>query len=383
MIESFKAKIKNYIPVKKIKKYNFCIYNNNNTTSKGDTVICVPFATTAVYPFSFPFGKGANLNTAIDLKFRGLIGELASSLSMAVQITKQSSKETRGAVWFTSKSETAIYKNIARPIPVPVVFLSEIRGTGLVIWQEDNNFYVLLAEDFEPKFYRWFSDTSIEEILKWMRSYAKSIGRDIASESVRIFKAEDITQENLQQIGEATFKASPSIANLCIINNNSGDEQRDRIISGVIYGLKVYTLCGLLFLAMALLLLAQGLIQKNSFALAPSKIYRQAMGEESRAPLSSITRQLKNISGTGTQMTFDGVLGGIASAWKIDGMQLNALRYGIERTELEAQARNAEDIQKFRDELSKNGFSARLGEVQQIPGSNWLRFTVQLSEGGR
>ena len=382
MLESFKAKIKNHIPVKKNKKYSFCFYNNNNTTSKGDTVICVPFTTTAVYPFSFPFGRGANLNAAIDLKFRGLIGDLASSLSMAVQVTKQSSKETRGAAWFTSKYEIERYMNIGRLIPVPIAFLSEVNGTGLVIWQEDNNFYALWAQDYEPKFYRWFSNTSTEEIITWMRSYAQSVGGAIAPETVMIFKAGDITQEKLQQIGQATFEASPSIADLCFTNNDSGNEQRDRVISGVIYGLKVYTLGGLFFLTMALLLLAQGLIQKNSFALAPSRIYRQAMGEESRAPLSSITRQLKNVSGSGTQMTFDAVLGGIASAWKVDGIQLNALRYGLERTELEMQARNAEGIQKFRDELSKNGFSVRLGEVQQILGSNGLRFTVQLSEGG-
>ena len=84
------------------------------------------------------------------------------------------------------------------------------------------------------------------------------------------------------------------------------------------------------------------------------------------------------------QLSFDGVLAGVAAAWKFapDTMRLDALRYGIERTELEGRAQKTEEIQTLREALSKNGFSVRLGDVQQIPGGG-MRFSLHLTEGGR
>ena len=123
---------------------------------------------------------------------------------------------------------------------------------------------------------------------------------------------------------------------------------------------------------------------KDSFASAPSEIYSLALGEESRAPLTSVTRRLRAVSGGGVQLSFDGVLSGVAAAWKQmpETMRLDALRYGIERTELEGRAQNTGDVQALRDALSKNGFTVRLGDVQQIPGGG-MRFSLHLSEGGR
>ena len=218
-----------------------------------------------------------------------------------------------------------------------------------------------------------------------MRGYAQSAGGEIAAENVRIFDADGISPAELQRAGEATFAASPSIAALDFSNSGaSAAERRESFFASAYSALRAVTAAGVFCLALSLLLLVQNVVMKDSFAAAPSEIYSLALGEESRAPLTSVTRRLRAVSGGGVQLSFDGVLAGVAAAWKSapDTMRLDALRYGIERTELEGRAQKTDDIQTLREALSKNGFSVRLGDVQQIPGGG-MRFSLHLTEGGR
>lgn len=353
-------------------------------------VCCVPFKTAAAYPFAFPFGRRAGLRNALELKFRALTGARAA-LSMTPQVTERSSSSTRGAAWFASREEIEHYEKIlgegAAFVPAPLVMLSEVGGSGLSVWREDGCSCALWAEDYEPKLYRCFSDDecSPEEAARWMRSYAQSSGGAIEAEKVRIFDADAISSAELQRAGNATFAAAPSIAALDFSNSGAtAAERRESFFASAFSGLRAATAVGLFCLVLSLALLAQNLYAKDSFASSPSKIYSAALGEESRAPLTSVTRRLRAVSGGGVQLSFDGVLAGVAAAWKSapEGTRLDALRYGAERTELEGRTQKTEDIQTLRGELSKNGFSVRLGDVQQIPGGG-MRFTFQLSEGGR
>ena len=397
-LKNYKSKLEKLLHVTRrtfISHPKFCLYTGASAdVSKNEeyskVIYCVPMATTAVYPFSFPFSGKGNLMSALNLKFRSLIGAGASALDMTVQITEQTKHETRGAVWFTSKAEIESFSGLddeATFIPIPLVFLSEVEGTGLVIWRENNSAYAVWAENYEPKIYRCFSslENSLEENIKWMRSYAQSVGGDIAPENVRVFSEGQITEQELQEIGEATFAAAPSIATLEFRNGTASiEEQQSKLADALLAGLKLATGVGIFFLVSSLILLGQSYYKKSEFASSPSLIYRLAMNEESRAPLSSVTKQLRAVSMKGTQMSFEGVLGGIAAAWKTmpSNMQLNSIRYGLERTELEGQARSADEIQKLRDEFGKNGFSVRLGDVQQLPGaSGGLRFTLNLMAG--
>ena len=353
-------------------------------------VCCVPFRTAAAYPFSFPFGRKVGLRGALELKFRALTGG-GGALAMAAQVTEQSASSTRGAAWFASRAEIEDYEKRLGDktafIPAPLALLSEVGGDGLVLWREDGCTCALWAEGYEPKLYRCFSDGECapDEAARWMRGYAQSSGGEIAAENVRLFDAAGISQAELQRAGEATFAASPSIAALDFSNGGaSAAERRESFFASAFSALRAAVVAGAFCLVLSVLLLVQNVFMKDSFASAPSEIYSSTLGEESRAPLTSVTRRLRAVSGGGVQLSFDGVLAGVAAAWKSapDTMRLDALRYGIERTELEGRAQKTEDIQTLRGALSKNGFAVRLGDVQQIPGGG-MRFSLHLTEGGR
>lgn len=353
-------------------------------------VCCVPFRTATAYPFSFPFGKKGDLRGALGLKFRSLSGE-GSSLTMIPQTTVRDTSSTRGTAWFVSRDEVAHYESLlgdkAVFMPAPLAVLSEVDGDGLVLWCDDDCICALWAEEYEPKLYRCFktSDATPEGAAGWIRSYAQSVGGSIDPERIRLFNANDITQEELQRAGEATFSAAPSIAGLDFSNGGtSAAERRESMIKSAVCGLKAATAVGLFCLVLSFVLLVQNLHIKPTLATAPSEIYKLALGEESRAPLTSVTRKLSAVSGKGLQMTFDGVLAGIGTTWKTvpDTMRLDALRYGSERTELEGKAQKTEDIQALRHELEKSGFTVRLGDVSQIPGGG-MRFSLNLTEGGK
>jgi hypothetical protein len=124
-------------------------------------------------------------------------------------------------------------------------------------------------------------------------------------------------------------------------------------------------------------------MKSDSFAAAPPQIYKSAFGENSNSPLSSAYRKLRLLTGTGAQMAFDQTLGNISAAWSAmpagTQVKLDALRYGAERTEIQGLASSTGDIDKLRDALAANGFKAKNGDVQQVPGSG-LRFTITLNE---
>ena len=396
LLKDFRDKLNSLIPAEapsfhgKVKFYTAARLADAPLSPGERRVCCVPFRTAAAYPFSFPFGRKVGLRGALELKFRALTGA-GAALSMTAQVTERGASSTRGAAWFASRAEIEDYEkrlgDKAAFIPAPLALLSETDGCGLVVWREGGCSCALWAEDYEPKLYRCFSDGECapDEAVRWMRGYAQSAGGEIAAENVRIFDADGIAPAELQRAGEATFAASPSIAALDFSNSGaSAAERRESFFASAFSALRAVTAAGVFCLALSLLLLVQNVFMKDSFASAPSEIYSLALGEESRAPLTSVTRRLRAVSGGGVQLSFDGVLAGVAAAWKSapDTMRLDALRYGIERTELEARAQKTDDIQTLREALSKNGFSVRLGDVQQIPGGG-MRFSLHLTEGGR
>ena len=396
VLENLRTKLNSLVPSEtssfrgKVKFYTAERLADAPLSPGENRVCCVPFRTAAAYPFSFPFGRGAGLRGALELKFRALTGG-GASLSMTPQVTEQSSSSTRGAAWFASRAEIEDYERRLGDktafIPAPLAVMSEVGGDGLVVWREGGVSCALWAEGYEPRLYRCFSDgeCSADEAVRWMRGYAQSSGGAIAPESVRIFDAEEISPQELQRAGEATFAASPSAASLDFSNSGaSAAERREIFFASAFSALRAAAAVGLFFLILSCALLVQNVFMNDSFASAPSRVYSLALGEESRAPLTSVTRRLRAVSGGGVQLSFDGVLAGVAAAWKSapDTMRLDALRYGMERTELEGRAQRTEDIQTLREALSKNGFSVRLGDVRQIPGGG-MRFSLQLTEGGR
>lgn len=312
---------------------------------------------------------------------------------MTPQVAEQHSNLTKGCAWFASKEEIAGYeKELGSEViflPAPVALASEVEGTGLVVWHEDGGSSLLWLEDYLPKLYKYGEDSegSPEELAKWVRDYAAATGGSLPAEKVRIFEAEELSPEAVTRAAEATFAASPALGRLDLSNRGaSAAEHWESFFAHSFRMLRILSVAALLFFVFSLMLLLQNDAAKAAFEAAPAEIYRLVTGTPSRSPLSSVMKKLRLISGAGVQLTLEGTLANIASAWKAlpasSGMKLDAVRYGRERTELEGQSPATANIEELRSLLSKNGFSVKLGEVQQIPGSG-LRFTLYLTEGGR
>ena len=85
-------------------------------------------------------------------------------------------------------------------------------------------------------------------------------------------------------------------------------------------------------------------------------------------------------------MSMEQTLGNIAAAWKMSAssksLKLDAIRYGTERTEIQGTAAGSAPVESLRDSLNKNGFNAKISDIQQIPGSG-MRFSIGLESSER
>lgn len=362
--------------------------------SSGETPVClVSFRTAAVFPFSFPFGRKVDLRKAISLNFRPVLGAHEDSLILIPLVFEQRPDLTRGAAWFASKAETAeLEKNMSADtifFPAPLAFAGETDGNGISVLHDAEGSAAVWFEDYEPKLYRYMPDEDGDpaDLAQFMKNYASSTGSGAAPEDIRIYEAADLSYADVQLALDKTFAGAHVLTHLDFSNRGASLAERyESLVSSIFNGLKFASAAGIIFLFFSLVILAQNRLSASAFESAPAEIYSLAMGESSRSPLSSITKKLRLLTGGGRQMLFNDVLANIASAWqalpKDSGMKLDAVRYGRERTEVEGQAPQTDKIDKLREELSKNGFSVKLGDVQQIPGSA-LRFTLYLTEGGR
>ena len=85
-------------------------------------------------------------------------------------------------------------------------------------------------------------------------------------------------------------------------------------------------------------------------------------------------------------MSLEQALENISAAWKASAssgsLKLDAIRYGTERTEIQGTAAGSGAVESLRDSLNKSGFSAKITDIQQIPGSG-MRFSIGLDSPER
>lgn len=352
----------------------------------------IPFRTAAVFPFSFPFGHRADLRNAIELNFRSLLGGRESALAMIPQVTEQRTNLTRGAAWFASKEEINSYEEkLGRDavfLPAPAAFASTVGGNGVIVWQEDDISCALWIKDNTPQMYRSapLAESSSEELASWLCSYAAASGDEISNECVKIFRADELSEDEINRIASESFAASPSLARLDLSNRGASIAERyESFFNAAFRALTVLSATGIIFAILSLLILIQNKYYAPTFESAPAEVYRLAMGKTSRSPLASITKELKTLRGSGIGLTLEGALTNIAHAWEElpNETRLDAMRFGTERIELEGQAQRTNEIESLRDVLARNGFTVNIGDVQQIPsGGGTLRFSIVLTEEG-
>lgn len=371
-------------------KFRFPPYSGIPDAPDGKNVFFVPLRTAVLCPFSFPFGRRGSLRDAVKFTFRPVLGDLADKLSMVPQVTLQRSDTTRGAAWFVSKEEIGEYEESlgkdAVLLPVPVAFAAEMKGGGISVWSSHScSCGIWFDDELTPRFYKYMpaSEGDADELGEWMRRYASAEGAELPPENVRIFREGELSLSDLRRFAEASFDASPSLSRLDLSNKGASAAERSDVFSAVSLAvLKSAAVMGALFLVLSLILLLQNRHASASLEEAPRVICEAVLGEKAANPLAYTAKRLGMLSGGTSRLSLEGALAGFAAAFEAmpdkKAVRIDSLRYGAERTEVEGTASKTEDIQKLRDALTRNGFSAKTGDVQQIPGGG-MRFTLVLS----
>ena len=397
----FKNKINSAYVFKKdsgvsVKKIRFAALSSLDKIKKepslfGESrILLVPFKTLVISPFSFPFGRKGRVRDALTLSFRPLLGERESMLSIVPQITEQTSNLTRGTVWFAAKSEIEETESLAGDSfvfwPAPLAFAPERDECSLVLYCDAAGTSAMLFENREPFFYRWMPlcDGSADELADWMRSYASSVGKPVLE--TEIFRDTEDSEENLcvRQPLPHMLKGFETFD----LSNRGVDTAREMesFTAAASSAIKIFSVLGAIFALLSLALVLQTSLSMDIFTNAPSAIYKAAFGEESRSPVSSVSKKLRLVTGEGVQMTLEQTLSNFSAAWKDcpenSKITMDSIRYGTERTEIQGIADGMASIQALSEALGRNGFSAKVGDVQQVPSSG-MRFSLTLTGAGK
>ena len=378
------------------RRFSFCAASKaggeNNSSANLRSVVLVPFRTLVSYRFSYPFGRKGRVRDALRLNFRPVVGEQEEKLAMTPQITRQTSDATEGTAWFASRAEVEEWESKLGPDkifwPAPLPFAAEVSGEGLVIWRCAEGCSAMWFSGGEPFFCRWLSasEGTAEELADWGQKYASSFGKNI--NKLKILDEDEISPEYITRSCETALMSSAGLESLDLSNRGADAALQTEAFFGAAFGItRALLILGSIFALSSLLLFAQASTGMDDFNNAPARIYKSIFGEYTSSPLSSSARKLRLVTGSGgANMTLDAALSNLSAAWKSDPsasrVMLDSIRYGAESTEVQGLADSMNSVQTLRDALAKNGFSVRIGDVQQVP-STGLRFNMTLTGARR
>jgi len=306
-------------------------------------------------------------------------------------VTEQGSDRTEGVVWFVSKAEIEeTEERLGEGItfwPAPLAMFHETGGNGLAIWNADSGTSGMLFKDSSPLLYRWTpsAENSVNDLEKWFVDYSRSA--DITIDNIILAERSSLSARSIQKAGRETLRSLKGSASLDL-STKSADSARklEFFFAAAFSTARAAAFLGLLFLVLSAGAFFYSILNSDRFEDVPFEIYGIAFGERSNSPLASSAARVKNLGASGTNMSLEQTLDNIAAVWKTsvstDSLKLDAIRYGTERTEIQGTAAGSGPVESLRDSLNKNGFNAKISDIQQIPGSG-MRFSIDLesSEG--
>lgn len=363
------------------------------SAQNGRTIALLQLRTLSVHPFSFPFGKNGRVRDALKMSFRYALGNDDDSILMIPQVTEQGTDKTEGVVWFVSKTEIEETEGrLGDGItfwPAPLALFHETGGNGLAIWNADSGTSGMLFKDRSPLLYRWTpsAENSVNDLEKWFIDYSRSA--DIPIDNIILAERSSLSARHIQKAGRETLRSLTGSVSLDL-STKSADSARklEFFFAAAFSTARSVVFLGLLFLVLSAGAFFYSILNSDHFEDVPFEIYGIAFGERSNSPLASSAARVKNLGTNGTNMSLEQTLDNIAAVWKTsastDSLKLDAIRYGTERTEIQGTATGSGPVESLRDSLNKNGFNAKISDIQQIPGSG-MRFSIGLesSEGSR
>lgn len=382
---------------KVVLRRNFMLYADKTAKTSphnSGQILLYPFKSLSVQPFSFPFSGMQRVRDALKIQFRPLLGERAEDISLIPLITKSEKKSSEGAVFLLKEAnlgeKNGSENDQAQDIvlwPLPLVFAAEVNGSGLIIWEDEEQIISLWLRNWVPMLYRWSSreQTTIDEERAMVSAYAQE--RGLTLESVFAMEGASCGMADVQKYGDRTLRAYNAYEHLDLSNRGANLlERRERIIGLLMKWTRFAIASGLAFSVITGALFWQRLDTQAVTANFSENIYASAFGERSRQPLASIREKMSALGKDKQDTSLQGILRTLGPVWgelaQSEDIAIEMMKFSNEKTDLLGTAKDNSAIQHLRVLLEGRGFSLKTDNTQLIPGGG-LRFSLSISRGSK
>lgn len=363
-------------------RFPYFSYLHDPNRPKGDAIVLVPFRSLVVASFDFPFSGVAQIRDAMRLRVKQIVGESLSKILLVPLAVQTKGKRSKGAVFFLHEAECIALDESSKDVkhvfwPLPLAFSSTVEGSGLVIYESEEALCSMWIDEWVPQLYRYTQryEDDIQQEKALFEEHASAIGKEISHIAVV-----DATVD-VQGIAEKTLTMCPAFEVLDLSPRGANTaEQRERLFSHLMLLTRRATIAAAVVCLLMAGVFAQRTFGGFDFSQLPSTVYAASFGEKSNTPLKSARQKVANVSREEKLQTLPSLMKVVLEPLKDTApgvLRLDSLRYNEERTELQGTAKNSAEIQKLREAISSRGFSAKTGDIQQIPGGGF-RFTLTI-----
>ncbi|MCR5346500.1 MAG: hypothetical protein K6E38_01885 [Fretibacterium sp.] len=146
-------------------------------------VTLVPMRSLSLDTFSFPFSNAAKVREALRLQV--LPYAAAGTVEIFPVILERAGRGASGVVWYVSPEElTSLPAEAGLVWPAPLPLASSVEGTGVTLWEDEENICSILWQGYKPVLTRWRPRTQSrketgaapESELAWFDACCRSQG---------------------------------------------------------------------------------------------------------------------------------------------------------------------------------------------------------------
>lgn len=158
---------------------------SNKNKKNAPVIVLSPFKSLSVDAFAFPFSNSTKVREA--LKLQVMPYSAAGDVEIFPVVLEKIGRGVDGIVWYVSPEELKLpdfynpddaemhssSNHIVWPAPLP--FVSQINGTGVTLWADEENLCSIFWQDYKPVLTRWRPRTrsNPESEFAWFDLYCK------------------------------------------------------------------------------------------------------------------------------------------------------------------------------------------------------------------
>ena len=363
----------------------FSLVDDPLPQGRGVRVVLGAPRTLSVQPFAFPFSQPGKVREALRLRLLPLLGEGLAQTLVVPLVTERRGKGCSGVAWIARRDELESLSarvGEARFWPAPLALLGE-EPDGVLGVVEDDGVAALFVAGGIPRGYRWqrLSGQSPEDLRENLLAQGDALG---CPGPCRVVDLRDPSQrERFLQEAPRGYGALPFLGDFDLsLRGAAHAESRSRSLHTLRRLSWILGLGGGLFCLAAGYQWLDGFRTQETATQAQYRVFRGAFGEESPGdPLMEAKRRLRRAGASTSGLSFGDLLALMGQAFKDQGqgVRLESLRYGPDKSEIQGSASTTEAVQAFRKRVDDGPLSAAMGDLQQIPGGGF-RFVLTLKE---